>query len=181
MRETLVISLRQPAQAYVGPEGAEDAPYQLNGIPCRTGFPPWPAAADLLVTRETMALGGVTYQVPPDCQDMVSRLAAGLDPRWVHLIAGPRESRPLAYRQYAEEPVYLEIRWSQVVPDMILQAQLGGDFWYYRISDIGTDSVDRVVAYGLGDIEELIADHGLTGLVPIAIPPTLMVRKASCE
>jgi hypothetical protein len=179
VHENLILRLRTPAKAYVGDQGNGDGLFVVDGILCRTGFPPWPSAADLLFRESTRELCGVSYQVAPEFRQGVREFAEALDRSCARYIGEPLESRPEAYRGESEDIHYLEITWSETRADAIALAQLGGDLWYYAVDrEAQATQTERAFAYGIGDMSELLREHRLRFPHRLALPRTLTIREA---
>ena len=67
-------------------------------------------------------------------------------------------------------------------PDEVAPAQLGGDLWYY-LDELGERrlSLPTVVGYGIGDLQEILEEYGLTLPVRLAVPRTLRVSVPSSD
>lgn len=174
--DNLILTLRIPAKLYLGPDGNGDGLFALDDLRARTGFPPWPSAADILVKSATREFCGVAYQVASEFRPTVRELAARLDPTCVRFIAGAAASRPAPYRDESGDLSWLQIAWSNQPADTLVLAQLGGDLWYYDAEDDRTDALHRVVGYGVGDLNELCRDFDVVLPNGFAIPTGLGVR-----
>ena len=174
----LVLKVRRPALLYLGSEGNGDGEYVVESVRCRTGFPAWPSAPDLLITESTHEFCGVVYQVAPEYRVEVRLLASFLDPHVVRYVGGPIDGRPAAYAEESQEGEFLQIQWSYNQPDSIAPAQLGGDYWYYTGDEqTGTD-MQRFWALGLADLPEILEQHELTLPRRLAVPTSLIVSES---
>ena len=178
VNQNIIVALRSHARLFLGRDGNEDGEYLLEGVRVRTGFPPWPSSADLLVHQDTREFCGVTYQVGDEFRPLVRTLAGVLDSRCVRYVAGEGALRSKTYRDGPGDLEFLEIVWSDVLHDQLLPAQLSGDVWYMS-SDKSTTAtpVERVVGYGIGDLEELTREHQLIMPSRFAFPTDLRVVK----
>jgi hypothetical protein len=182
LTNNIVMAVRAPARLYLGQHGNEDGDYLLDSVRARTGFPPWPSGADLLVSTATREFCGVAYQVGGPFQPLVRELAAALDPQCVRYIDCSSSQRPVAYREESSNLQVLEFVWSDVEPDRVLPAQLGGDVWYYaaEIPESATP-VRRVVGYGVPDLVELLDEYHIVMPARFTLPTTLKIRKVVPE
>lgn len=155
----LILTLRPPAKLYLGREGHQDRPIELDGMVATPGFPPFPAAPDLLVNTRAAELCGVTYVVAPQAVGDLRAVVSTLDPRCIRLVEVSAVARPLTYAD-VDQAVFCEIWWSSATPTERVVAQLGGDFWYYA-RDIEGTLWQRIAGYGLGDLDEVLAEYSL--------------------
>jgi hypothetical protein len=180
--QTLILALRTPARLYLGDQGNADGIVLLDSVRTRSGFPPWPAAADLLVEQHTRQLCGVSYLVPPEYQVQARALATSLDPACVRYVSPGGIGRPSRYQTLGDQWPFLEIFWSPAEPTEVALAQLGGDLWYY-LADPRT-SVGRhpgVVGYGIGDLQQLLREYRLTLPERFTVPASLRVTEIAAS
>jgi len=172
VKSDIVVALLAPAELCVDSGKVGDGRYALRGVPCGTGFPPWPMAADLLVREATQELCGLAYQVSSQFRMEAAILAARMDPLCAAYIVGPSSGRPLAYKEQTSDVEYLQVLWGET-PDTLVPAQLAGDVWYYR-DDSGFESeLERVEAIGVADLQELFQQYGLRPPNRLRAPITL--------
>ncbi len=157
--ESLVLKMRAPAKLFLGSIEVDDGLYVLENGVVRSGYPPWPSAADLLYNSATRELCGVTYQVSPEDRDTVVRVAHSLDPACVRFVDGLNGALRSPYLNEAESINFLEITWSTTRPDSMKAAQLTEDFWLYSESTV--DPTNTIEGYALSSLSSILAAHDL--------------------
>lgn len=174
MGRNVIVTLRPGAGIYVGPAGNADGTYELNSVSCQTGFAPWPSSPDLLIDSRSRELCGVVYQIAQEHEVETKVFSLFLDPKVARYTPGLTTPGHQVYAG-VENINLFEISWSRQMGNEIVPAQLGCDFWYYSGAPMDGTDFQRAVAFGVGDLEELLSDHNLIMPVEFSVLPPLSV------
>ncbi len=163
MGRDLIISVEPPAKMVLGSDIIRYRHVVIEGTRVHKGFPPFPAAPDILCSSQSRLFLGLNYFVPDTYREAVNEICKQFDPSVFRYGA----SRPLkgfdASAERLSREYCLEIVWASHLADECIGAQLGEDIWFY------TDE-NRVIAFGLTDIDNIMRDFNLAWPRPLPLP-----------
>lgn len=171
--KTIVVSLQRPAGVYVSTANVDFVKIdRFNGETVELNDSPWVSTvADLVVDRSTNSLLGLSFycDVLPKDYTLAQEVAKRLDPQVVclkdrFLLNGRELKRVLP----GTSPTHmLEITWAPANRSESESAQLMNGQWWWFYSNKGRwPGTKPVVAFGIGDLDEILDAHGLTFAAP---------------
>jgi hypothetical protein len=160
---SIFIKLTPPAVLYALTDDIGDDVTIIAGHVGSVSFPPFPAAADILSNDRTHEFGGIVYQVGSSHRQALKDAVASLDSRCIRYIDRlNRRERPM-YEKEPDTIDFLEIVWSDPLPNVIIPAQLSQDYWFYSESETGLGERNHgVLGVGINDLPVLLHDFGLS-------------------
>ena len=163
MARDLIISVAPPAKMVLGSDIVGYRRLVIEGARVHKGFPPFPAAPDIMCSSQSRLFLGLNYFVPDTYREAVSEICTHFDPSVFRYTA----YRPLkgfdASPERSSKEYCLEIVWAPNLADECIGAQLGEDIWFYS-------DENRIIAFGLTDIDDIMRDFNLAWPHPLPLP-----------
>jgi hypothetical protein len=169
--QSLILNLkRTPTQLFLGRGSLPNKPLRIaDEMTTLPSFPPWPVCADVLVNVESRAFIGITYPIDTENRDLVRRLSFSLPKDALRYNDLTVEAWRKPYLSDDPEIHRLEILWSDLDADEVRAAQLDSGMWYYSRNEPDEDI--RVMAFGLTDINTVLAEYDLGFPATFRFPP----------
>jgi hypothetical protein len=108
---------------------------------------------------------GLTFHVPKEHLVVAEAMAAALSPDIVRLQRVGSSPNHGIYKDYPESS-WLEIRWTAMVPNQIIDIQTSDVLWYPRLRSADTCPV----ALGIENLDNLVAEADYDLVVPTSFP-----------
>ena len=170
----LFLSLDQPAKLNLGmSEWDMESQVFIQGLPVEGNDTPWLSFADLLVDRDEANFVGLTFLIDNEVfWEPMRLLAQSLDPEVIRYNDISTSDAKSMYPGEAGKYRRFEITWApaRTLECEIAQLCCGQWFWWY--SKIGSSSLStHLIALGITDIDDLIAEHNLKFPKNLDFPP----------
>lgn len=129
-------------------------------------FPGWPSFGDILCHGASKTLVGLSFHVPEGFHASARELAKRLSPRLVEFRELDSPSELTAYAGQSHR-FWLEVKWSAVAPDRLIEVQTCDVLWYPKA---GPEHDQIPIALGIEHLAFLVesADYDLD--VPLTFP-----------
>ncbi len=166
--ESVILSLQDPVKSCLLKRNLPDNGIRFDGHETLnpTSFPGWPSFGDLLCHGGSKTLVGLSFQVPDEFRASAQELAKKLSPRLVEFRELDSQSELGAYAGQSHR-FWLEVKWSAVQPDRLIEVQTCDVLWYPKA---GPEHDRFPIALGIEHLEYLVesADYDLD--VPFIFP-----------
>lgn len=156
--KSLLLTLVLPTKLFVSWEDLPDSPLRLAElVSTRPSFPPWAACADILFNAQSRIFVGLSYPVGSEDEHLVRGVCSSVPNQVMRYNDFTIESLRKPYEANDDFDIdRLEIVWTDLDADAFETAQLDSGFWYY------SERGNRVIAFGLTDIDDILDDYDLT-------------------
>ena len=168
--QSLILNLKgDPPQLFLSRSPLPNKPLRIaDQITTLPSFPPWPVCADVLVNLESRRFVGITYPVDREKRGLVRSLSSNIPGDALRYNDLTVEAWAKPYLDDDAEIHRLEILWSDIDADEVRAAQLDSGMWYYSNEP---DEEVRVMAFGLTDINIVLAEYDLVLPATFRFPP----------
>lgn len=167
--KSLLLTLEPPTELFVSSQELPDKPLRVAGlVTTRPSFPPWPTCADILFSKSRIFVG-LSYPVGSADERLARGMCSGVSNDVMRYNDFTLDSLRKPYEANVDFDIdRLEIVWTDVDADDFETAQLDSGFWYYSQRHFREN---RVIAFGLTDIDEILRDYELTLPNAFHLPP----------
>lgn len=159
--KSLLLTLEPPTELFVSSQELPDEPLRVGDlVTTRPSFPPWPTCADILFNSKSRIFVGLSYPVGSADERLARGICSSVSNEVMRYNDFTLDSLRRPYEVNDDFEIdRLEIVWTDVDADDFETAQLDSGFWYYSQKHF---TGNRVIAFGLTDIDEILRDYHLT-------------------
>lgn len=129
-------------------------------------FPGWPSFGDLLCDGGSRTAVGVTFNVPDEYVPLATKIISPLSTT-IAEFKDFRHQSPLGIYKELPKSSWLEIKWSSVAPNCVIEMQTPDVLWY---NSIYFDEQPSPLAIGIENLEHFVKQADYNLVVPESFP-----------